>query len=38
VGWQANFNDVAYNTEFSPGGFVFKGRPRSYGIDFIKEF
>jgi iron complex outermembrane receptor protein len=38
VGWQANFNDVAYNTEFSPGGFVFKGRPRSYGIDFSKRF
>jgi iron complex outermembrane receptor protein len=38
VGWQANFNDVAYNTEYSPGGFVFKGRPRSYGIDFSKNF
>jgi iron complex outermembrane receptor protein len=38
VGWQRNFNDVEYNAEFSPGGFVFKAKPRRWGIDFIKEF
>jgi iron complex outermembrane recepter protein len=38
VGWQRNFNDVQYNAEFSPGGFVFKAKPRRWGIDFIKEF
>ena len=38
VAWQKNANDVAYNAEFSPGGFVFKGKPRRWGIDFIKEF
>jgi len=38
VGWQRNFNDVQYNAEFSPGGFVFKGKPRRWGIDFVKEF
>jgi iron complex outermembrane receptor protein len=38
VGWQRNFNDVEYNAEFSPGGFVFKGKPRRWGIDFVKEF
>jgi iron complex outermembrane receptor protein len=38
VGWQRNFNDVRYNAEFSPGGFVFKAKPRRWGIDFVKEF
>lgn len=38
TGWQRNFNDVQYNAEFSPGGFVFKARPRRWGIDFVKEF
>jgi iron complex outermembrane receptor protein len=38
VAWQKNFNDVAYNAEFSPGGFVFKGKPRRWGVDFVKEF
>ena len=38
VGWQRNFNDVRYNAEFSPGGFVFKGKPRRWGIDFVKQF
>jgi iron complex outermembrane receptor protein len=38
IGWQSNFNDVQYNTEFSPGGFVFKGRPRAWGVDYVKEF
>lgn len=38
VGWQRNFNDVAYNTEFSPGGFVFKAKPRRWGVDFTKSF
>ncbi|MBN1239708.1 MAG: TonB-dependent receptor [Gammaproteobacteria bacterium] len=38
VGWQRNFNDVRYNAEFSPGGFVFKAKPRRWGIDFTKRF
>lgn len=38
VAWQRNFNDVRYNAEFSPGGFVFKAKPRRWGIDFTKEF
>jgi iron complex outermembrane receptor protein len=38
TGWQRNFNDVQYNAEFSPGGFVFKAKPRRWGIDFVKEF
>ena len=38
VGWQRNVNDVDYNTEFSPGGFVFKAKPQRWGIDFTKDF
>jgi iron complex outermembrane receptor protein len=38
VAWQKNFNDVEYNAEFSPGGFVFKAKPRRWGVDFIKRF
>ena len=36
--WGKNVNDVEYNTEWSPGGFVFKGKPASYGVDFTKHF
>jgi iron complex outermembrane receptor protein len=36
--WGKNINDVEYNTEWSPGGFVFKGKPARYGIDFTKRF
>ena len=38
TGWQRNFNDVRYNAEFSPGGFVFKGKPRTWGVEFTKAF
>lgn len=38
TGWHRNFNDVAYNTEFSPGPFLWKGKPRRWGVDFVKEF
>ncbi|HEX7081353.1 MAG TPA: TonB-dependent receptor [Gammaproteobacteria bacterium] len=38
TGWQRNFNDVQYNAEFSPGGFLFKAKPRRWGVDFTKEF
>jgi iron complex outermembrane receptor protein len=38
IGWQRNANDVRYNAEFSPGGFVFKAKPRIWGVDFVKNF
>jgi iron complex outermembrane receptor protein len=38
IGWQRNVSDVAYNAEFSPGGFVFKAKPQRWGVDFVKEF
>ena len=31
------FNEI-YNAEFSPGGFVFKARPRRYGIEASLNF
>lgn len=36
--WSKNLLDEKYNTEFSPGGFVFKAAPNRWGIDFVKEF
>ena len=38
VAWTRNLNDVQYNAEFSPGGFVFKAKPQRWGIDFVKDF
>jgi iron complex outermembrane receptor protein len=38
VAWQRNFNNVQYNAEFSPGGFVFKAKPRRWGVDFVRQF
>lgn len=45
VGWQRNANDVAWNSEWSPGpvfvgigDFLFPGPPKRWGIDFVKEF
>ena len=34
----ANLFDEEYNAEFSPGGFVFKARPRIYGLEASFEF
>lgn len=36
--WGKNLNDKKYNAEFSPGGFVFKAKPRRYGIDVVRRF
>jgi iron complex outermembrane receptor protein len=38
MGWERNANNVQYNAEFSPGGFVFKAKPRVWGVDFVKNF
>lgn len=42
-GWTAtvfseNLFDKKYNAEFSPGGFVFKGKPRRYGMELGVKF
>ncbi|HEY6814501.1 MAG TPA: TonB-dependent receptor [Croceibacterium sp.] len=34
----SNLFDEEYNAEFSPGGFVFKARPRVYGVEASFEF
>ena len=34
----SNIFDEEYNAEFSPGGFVFKARPRVYGVEASFEF
>ena len=36
--WSKNLTDKKYNTEFSPGGFLFKALPRRYGVDFTYKF
>jgi len=36
--WSKNLFDKRYNTEYSTGGFLFKGEPLSWGIDFTKKF
>jgi iron complex outermembrane receptor protein len=33
-----NLFDEEYNAEFSPGGFVFKARPRRYGVEASFRF
>lgn len=33
-----NLFDETYNAEFSPGGFVFKARPRVYGVEASYRF
>jgi iron complex outermembrane receptor protein len=34
----SNLFDKKYNAEFSPGGFVFKARPRIYGLEGTVKF
>ena len=36
--WSKNLFDKRYNTEYSTGGFIFKGEPLTWGIDFTKKF
>jgi iron complex outermembrane receptor protein len=38
VGFAENLFNEKYNAEFSPGGFVFKARPRRYGVELSYRF
>lgn len=38
TGYADNLFDKKYNAEFSPGGFVFKARPRVYGMEATYKF
>ena len=36
--WSKNLFDRKYNAEFSPGGFLWKALPRTYGVDLTYRF
>ena len=36
--WSKNLFNKIYNTEYSTGGFLFKGEPRSLGVDVFAKF
>ncbi|MDX2210500.1 MAG: TonB-dependent receptor [Sphingopyxis sp.] len=38
TGFATNLFNEKYNAEFSPGGFVFKARPRIYGVEASYSF
>ena len=38
IGFAENLFNETYNAEFSPGGFVFKARPRRYGAELSFHF
>jgi iron complex outermembrane receptor protein len=38
TGFAENLFNERYNAEFSPGGFVFKARPRRYGLELQYRF
>ena len=38
TGWSKNLFNRLYNAEFSPGGFLFKAQPRTYGVDVSYRF
>ena len=38
TGFATNLFNETYNAEFSPGGFVFKARPRRYGAEVSLKF
>lgn len=36
--WANNLTDKQYNAEWSPGGFIYRARPRIYGITYTYNF
>ncbi len=36
--WAKNAFDEEYNSEYSPGGFLWPGMPRRWGLEFSKRF
>ncbi|MGH8151019.1 MAG: TonB-dependent receptor [Steroidobacteraceae bacterium] len=36
--WSKNLTNTIYNSEFSPGGFLWRALPRRYGINFEYHF
>ena len=38
IAWSKNLTDKIYNAEFSPGGFLFRAQPRTYGLELTYHF
>ena len=38
MAWSKNLTNEKYNTEYSPGTFLWKAQPRRYGVDFGYKF
>ncbi|MBI1252242.1 MAG: TonB-dependent receptor [Alphaproteobacteria bacterium] len=38
VAWSKNLFDEEYNSEYSPGGFLFKAQPARWGIQLTRRF
>ena len=38
IGWVKNLLNEKYNSEYSPGGFVFKAQPIRFGVDVTRRF
>jgi iron complex outermembrane recepter protein len=38
VAWSKNLFDEEYNTEYSPGGFLFKAQPMRWGVELTQRF
>jgi iron complex outermembrane receptor protein len=38
MAWSKNLGNEKYNTEYSPGTFLWKALPRRYGVDFSYKF
>jgi iron complex outermembrane recepter protein len=38
VAWSRNLFDNEYNTEYSPGGFLFKAQPMRWGVELTRRF
>ncbi len=38
VAWSRNLLDEEYNTEYSPGGFLFKAQPMRWGVELTRRF
>ncbi|MGE0741892.1 MAG: TonB-dependent receptor [Hyphomonadaceae bacterium] len=38
MAWSRNLLDEEYNTEYSPGGFLFKAQPMRWGVELSRRF
>lgn len=38
IAWSRNLFDEEYNTEYSPGGFLFRAQPMRWGVELSRRF